>query len=67
MSKVACDGGRVRQQRYATSGQRLAQLGLFNESVNAKFHGVPLSKETVSAKASGWWKSGFPGGCRNAQ
>ncbi len=63
MDEVACYGSGVRQQSHAPSRQRLAHLGLFEQSVDSK----PHERATSNAKPFGWWKSGLPGGCRSPQ
>ena len=63
MDQVACYGSGVRQQRHAPSRQRLAQFGLFEQSVDSK----PHERATSSANPFGWWKSGLQGGCRSPQ
>ena len=63
MDQVACYGRGVRQQRHAPPRQRLAQFGLFEQSVDSK----PHVRATSSANPSGWWKSGLPGAWRSPQ
>ena len=63
MDQVACYRSGVRQQGHTLSRQRLAQLGLIEQSVDPKFH----ERTTSSANPFGWWKSGLPGGCRSPQ
>ena len=49
--------------------ERLAQGRLGEQAVDAEFHGAltSLLGSSSSAKLSGWWKSGLPGGCASAQ
>src|ERR1022692_5022000 len=63
MNKVARYGSGVRQQSHASSRQRLAHLGLFEQSVDSKLH----ERAIFSANPFGSWKSGLPGGCRSPQ
>ncbi len=58
--------GWMREQGHAAAFQRRAQLRVGDEAIDAELH-ASSGARTSQAKPSGWWKSGFPGGCASAQ
>lgn len=68
VGEVGRDRGRVREQRDALARERSAQGWVSEEAVDTEQRGhAGGGASSVSAKQSGWWKSGAPGGWRRAQ